>query len=323
MTFFEFLMAVGDNQLLNVWDQAKHSNNYIHIPFIHDRFTQVFKDYLYVGGMPEAVKVYVQNLNNQNMAYDKIRRVHHSILNTYFDDIPKYTKRSKLAEFSQACFNFTLNHIAESNFKLSDVAKTNSKVIRDAFLLLKKAQIISLCFHSNATGLPLSALQNENIFKLFFLDVGLYNASRNLSYKEIFNLSGNDLVEKGAIVEQFVAQHLLFIHDLVLRPELFYWMNINGKNNYEVDFIFSHDSKIYPLEVKSGSNSKSKSLNQCLYKTQNGQAIKLDLKYREKFNENRNILANNSENKIVEINIHQLSIPIYFVELLKEFVNHK
>lgn len=320
MTFFEFLVAINDQQLLSAWESIRTQRDIIHFQIIHEKFLQAFKNYLFVGGMPEAVNVYVQHLSNNNDAHEKVRRVHHSILNTYMDDIPKYTKRHKAAELAQSCFKYTLNHIADSNLKYSEVSKSNSHSTRDAFYLLHKAQIINLCFHTNATAIPLSALKNEKIMKLFFLDVGLFNTFRNLTYKELFMFSGDELVEKGQIVEQFVAQHLLATTNIHVRPELFFWTNVGGKNNYEVDFIFNQGSRIFPLEVKSGANTKSKSLNQCLFKTKLYHAILLDLKYREKFLIEKKLAATSSNNEMVELNIKQYAIPVYFTELLPELL---
>lgn len=85
---------------------------------------------------------------------------------------------------------------------------------------------------------------------------------------------------KGKNGEQFIAQHLRFLDPKDINAELFYWLRGKKKGAAEVDFVISKDSKIYPIEVKSGATGKMRSLWQFLAEKNISDGIKMDLKYR-------------------------------------------
>lgn len=72
------------------------------------------------------------------------------------------------------------------------------------------ARIIHPCFHTNASGLPLKSQMDESVFKLFFLDVGLFNTEIESSWASIMESRNDELLLKGVLCEQFVAQHFAY-----------------------------------------------------------------------------------------------------------------
>lgn len=155
-----------------------------------------------------------------------------------------------------------------------------SRDIRKVLWLLKQARILHFCYHTNASALPLSAQSDQSVFKLYFLDVGLFNYMTGVTWDSIRNLKDSELITKGTIAEQFAAQHLAYLDKGLEEPSLFYWLRDKKTENAEVDFVISRLEKIIPLEVKSGQSGRLKSLVQFVEKNKTAEAFRFDLKDR-------------------------------------------
>jgi len=274
MDFEEFLLALGETQLLDFLDSFDLK---VFPQSFYERLFTHFKEFLYVGGMPEAVETFARTSD-----FDKVRTVQKSILLTYRQDIPKYSKRSRLAHYISNTLDYTLSHIGHK-VKFSDVAKTNSQVVKDAIHILNQAHLIRPCFYTNSSKLPLFSQVDSSTMKLYFLDVGLMNAAMDLSFSTLFKFSGEELMTKGIIVEQFIAQHLRSQRFLNEQQSLYYWLNEKKGASAEIDFILEHLGKIVPIEVKSGATGKMKSLFQFIARKKIDTGVKIDLKFRTKW----------------------------------------
>lgn len=250
MQFTEFLEALGEEVLLEYVRNPKES----FMEAVHAKCIIRYKEFLFVGGMPEAVATYVNTKSPL-----EVRRIQEAIIETYRDDFAKYAKHSQIHRLRKV-FDYIPGHIGEK-VKYSEISgEERSRDLKIALDLLVKARVIIPVFHANATMIPLRSYRDENTFKLYFLDVGLANALQRVPWTEITDIFSKDFIFKGAIAEQFVAQHLYYSTNGSMEPELFYWLREKKKQNAEIDFIYPIENLLVPIEVKAESAGHMRSL---------------------------------------------------------------
>lgn len=273
MTFSEFLLAKQEHVFLEQLEKRG----------IHDESdatwieygSHLLKEYYYVGGMPEAVQCWINGGKKED-----VRDIHHAILQTYRDDIPKYSS-NKAYERASDVFKYTGAHIGEK-VVFSDISAAHSSSVRSAIDLLAKAGVIIKTVHTSCNGLPLAAGIEPATMKLFFLDIGLLNAMHGTRWSDLFSLPSEHLLTKGNMAEQFIAQHLKGTDMKNPSSELYYWLHNRRKGAAEIDFIHSYSGTIIPIEVKAGKTGKIKSLWKYIEQRQPGLVVKFDLMERRK-----------------------------------------
>lgn len=305
MTFTEFLMACGDNILVNRIGALPIDQT------TFDLLEKKYREYLFVGGMPAAVKEYTTKGNPEN-----VRKIHQDILYTYKDDINKYTNGSSTLKTSKV-FDRISGFIGRK-FKYSEfLAEYPARDIRKSLDLLSSARVIHFCFHTNASGLPLKSQMDESIFKIYFLDVGLYNTEMGTPWESLLFQSADELLNKGAICEQFVAQHLAYLGDGSEMPALFYWLKDKKADKAEVDFIVSKRGEIYPLEVKAGAVGHLKSLSFFMLEKKYQKALRLDLRYRPTDYQTKIQLSLVVGEERHKVQYQLTNWPVFFIEAFK------
>ena len=246
-SFYEFLGAMGKTNLLAVLSQKPEYTVAFHEQLIHQ-----FNQYTIIGGMPEAVQRYA---DTQDIV--TIEDVYETLVQAYKDDSEKYVRGNKLTEVVRFILSYgwgfsgetiTLGNFANSGYKSREVGK--------AFRLLEKAMILELVYPVSSTQMPIIP-ETKRMPKLIWFDTGLVNYQAGIR-KEI--IGSTDMVDswRGHLAEQITAQELLSIEDRVGQHRSF-WARPN--NGAEVDFIFTHNSRLYPIEVKSGTNAHLRSLH--------------------------------------------------------------
>ncbi|MFK5986204.1 MAG: AAA family ATPase [Pseudomonadota bacterium] len=252
LDFEEFLMATGNDKLVSFLENYQLNDN---IPeSIHNKllyFTQLF---FIVGGMPAAVRDY-SNGNNLSEA----QREHQSIIQTYEDDFSKYRKKSdhkRLQKVFQKLPALIGNKLKYVNIDPNDRAKD----LANSLELLEMAKIFYRVKHSSANGTPLRAEVDDKVFKPLFLDIGLASSSLGLKLTSLTNKNNNLMVDQGALTEQFIGQHLLYIHPYYEKPELFYWNREARNSSAEIDYLLTVQTIVVPVEVKAGKTGTLKSL---------------------------------------------------------------
>ena len=245
-SFSEFLGAVGKNNLLAVLSQKAE-----YTVAFHEQLMHLFNQYTIVGGMPEAVQQYAETQDVIG-----IEDVYETLVQAYKDDSEKYVRGNKLTDVVRFILSYgwafsgetiTLGNFANSGYK--------SREVGEAFRLLEKAMLLELVYPVSSTQLPIIP-ETKRMPKLIWFDTGLVNYQAEIR-KEI--IGSTDMVDswRGHIAEQITAQELLALEDRVGHHRSF-WAKPN--NGAEVDFIFAHNSKLYPIEVKSGTNAHLRSL---------------------------------------------------------------
>lgn len=245
-SFSEFLGAIGKNNLLAVLSQKAE-----YTVAFHEQLMHLFNQYTIVGGMPEAVQQYAETQDVIG-----IEDVYETLVQAYKDDSEKYVRGNKLTDVVRFILSYgwafsgetiTLGNFANSGYK--------SREVGEAFRLLEKAMLLELIYPVSSTQLPIIP-ETKRMPKLIWFDTGLVNYQAGIR-KEI--IGSTDMVDswRGHIAEQITAQELLTLDERVGQHRSF-WAKPN--NGAEVDFIFAHNSKLYPIEVKSGTNAHLRSL---------------------------------------------------------------
>ena len=248
MSYYEFLNAIGNEQLSQMLSDLDEVRS---IPEpLHNKLIENFKLYLYVGGMPEVVKTYIET-NDIKL----VREFQNNILNAYKRDFSKYTDKNQAMKTIEL-WDSIPSQLAKENkkFKYSEVRKkARASTFESTIEWLKSAGLINLAYNISKPELPISGYSDLNKFKIYLLDCGLLGAMLNLSSQSIIN--PDDIYKKynGAFIENFVAQELM----LSRYDKLYYW---TSKGTAEVDFIIQNNNDVYPVEVKSGSSLRMKSL---------------------------------------------------------------
>jgi uncharacterized protein len=274
LSFDEFLSALEKPQLV---DYIQNYNWPEQIPlFIHEELLKYFKEYIIVGGMPEAVASWVRDFSMQNLA-----RVHFNLLSTYRDDFPKYSKRLESDIFEdvlRAVPKFLGNKFVYSDVNPNDATQSALKIpaIKKALQLLCKARVAHKIEATAANGLPLGAEVNERYNKIILIDVGLCSASLDLSLDRLQSVDELNLINKGGIAEQVVGQLLRTIFPLYQEPALYYWLRTERGLNAEVDYVIQHRGTIVPIEVKAGTAGTLKSLHQFMRLKQLPKAVRIN-----------------------------------------------
>ncbi|MCH5312036.1 MAG: ATP-binding protein [Prevotella sp.] len=245
-SFMEFISAVGRNNLLEVLNNPNYTMAF------HEELMALFNQYTIVGGMPEVVQRYA--ITHDMYVLDN---VYETLIQAYKDDVEKYVRGNKLTEVVRYILNtgwakageaVTLGGFGESQYGAREVG--------EAFRLLSKAMLLELVYPTTSSRVPaLAELKRKP--KLIWMDCGLVNYQAQ-ARKEL--IGADDILDvwRGRIAEQIVAQELLTLNSRVGETRSFW---IKERNKAEVDFIFIHDSTVFPIEVKSGHNSRLRSLH--------------------------------------------------------------
>ncbi|MDR0485918.1 MAG: DUF4143 domain-containing protein, partial [Elusimicrobiota bacterium] len=213
----------------------------------------LLKEYFYIGGMPEALKVYAQNKN-----FDEARKVQSNILDAYYADFAKHIPAREIAKV-KLIWDSVPAQLGKENkrFLYSDMKQGGrGREYENALKWLEDSGLIYKINRISLPNIPLAAYLEAAIFKLYMPDIGLLSARTGLLPQDY--ILDNDKIfnhYKGMIAEQFVLQELSVLQE---KMPLYYWAN--NKNTAEVEFAVQYKGEVIPIEVKAGKNIKSESL---------------------------------------------------------------
>ena len=262
MSFDEFLVATGNMGWVDVKRDASPQNPVFDA--LHGKLVEAFRNYLMVGGMPEAVSAWVETGD-----YLKCQQVQDDIMLAYEDDFAKYEDKADPMLLRQ-----TLRSVAQQiggKFVYSQVqGGYRSEKVKAALELLKDAGLIRPTVHTAANGIPLGAEINDKFVKYIFLDsglllrlLGLENTSGQSELSKLILVgAASDLVNKGHVTEMVAGLELLKYNTPTQRHDLYYWQNLARGAQAEVDYVIVRDAKVVPIEVKAGTSGSMKSMYQ-------------------------------------------------------------
>ena len=247
LSFREFLDALDENQLLELLT----SGDIELISTFRDRYITLLKTYYFVGGMPEAVRTYIES-----KSWQKVRQIQNTILTAYDSDFGKHAPVSIVPRIRQIWNNIPAQLSRENKKYVYGLIRkgARAKDYELALLWLEDAGLIYRVSRIETPRIPLKAYENFDAFKIYTLDVGLLTAMTDLSAQTL--LEGDEIFTefKGALTEQYVLEELKNRHLYAA-----YWSRDKG-SQAEVDFIVQLDDLIGPIEVKAEENLQSNSL---------------------------------------------------------------
>jgi predicted AAA+ superfamily ATPase len=249
MDFEEFLWASGQTWLIEQI-RGHYQDNSPMESTLHEQALSLYRIFLVVGGMPEAVEQYLDGKNYQ--------AIHKNIIADYVSDMTKYCAGAQALRNIDT-YNSIPTQLSRENKKFTYTAikkDANGRTHYPSILWLKDARVALRCFKSTKGDIPPKASEDKNCFKFYLSDTGLlcYQLQINEANLEVFNQNF-----RGAITENFVACALQNKIES-LTEELHYWKNDEKKGSAEVDFLLSTDQGTIPLEVKSSENVQAKSM---------------------------------------------------------------
>lgn len=266
LSFREYLCAMGYERLHDQLSAVSLDKPLDKI--IHEKLLALVREYMFIGGMPDAIKTYIDTQDFSAVQYKQT-----VLLNTYRNDFGKYSKHIH-HKFLQKVFDMTPLLVGQQvKYNKIDDAML-SRDLKEAILNLNHAGVIRSVYSSSASGLPLKALINDKKFKLLFLDVGLLIRATQVSAHQLFN-ENLHLIHQGGISEQLVGQELLVYQDCLLEPELHYWSRDVVGSQAELDYLVTQNSQILPIEVKAGSTGSLKSLHQFMKEKNSSLGIRI------------------------------------------------
>jgi len=306
LTFKEFLSAVSP-ELIKYLSDFRPGRE---IPLAaHRKLLNRQREYLFVGGMPEAVQIYVAE-----GSLTEVSAVLRSFADTYQDDFAKYAKQRDLVLLQQV-FRYIPRGLGKK-VKYSNIMREEpSQRIKTAIELLANARVCHQVFHSHCTGAPLFADINANAYKLLFMDAGMANNICGNDWIFLESADDRKLINEGGLAEQFIGQHLLNPNKA---PQLTYWLREARSANAEVDYVISRGDLIVPIEVKAGKSGSLKSLQQFIFYKEADIAVRFDLNL-PAVQDVEHVIRTKEGNRLVAFKL--ISLPLYLVEELPRILD--
>ncbi len=261
-SFDEFLLATSNKKAFDLLKTIPAPD------YAHAKLLSLFNTYTLIGGMPEVVKSYVENND-----IVKLGNIYEALIVSYLDDVEKYANSEKDTRILRFVIR---NAFIEAGNRIKFTQFANSKYraedISEAFTILEKTHLLKLIYPTTNVQLPIQA-NNRKSPKLQLLDTGLVNYFSGAN-KEAF-LSDNLMnVYKGKIVEHIVAQELRQVFNSQLH-NIHFWVREKKQSNAEVDFVIPYEGLLIPIEVKSGSSGRLRSLHQFIDNAPHNFAVRL------------------------------------------------
>ncbi|MCL2222653.1 MAG: ATP-binding protein [Oscillospiraceae bacterium] len=249
LDFEEFLWALGEDRLCcDIRSSFELSEALPH--GLHEKALEYYRQYLITGGMPMAIRTFCET-----GSFLTVPDVQSKIINDYISDMAKYASNSESVKI-RAAFDSIPVQLAKDNkkfqYKLAMKGGT-ANLFGTAIDWLLFAGTVLKCERISQGTMPLSAYRDLSGFKLYMGDVGLLMLKSGISQQSILSAGIAETPFLGAVAENYVAQSLV-----CNGYSIFYW---TSEGIAELDFVIQKDNDIIGIEVKSGTRTKSKSLN--------------------------------------------------------------
>lgn len=263
LTFEEFLMALGEEQLIKLMKDGETEV----IDTLSGRFVDCLRQYYYTGGMPAVVKEYITSGNLQS-----VRQLQKQILFDYRRDFSKHAPAEQVPRINLVWDSIPAQLARENKKFIYGALKKGgrAKEFEMAIQWLIDAGLVYRVYRANKPSLPLKFYEDLSAFKLFSLDVGLMGAMADSPAEAVF-VNNQAFVEyKGAMTELYVLTQL--------QPTgipIYYYSSNDSLS--EIDFLVQSGARIVPIEVKAEVNVKSKSLSAFIQKHPDLTGLRLSL----------------------------------------------
>lgn len=269
MSFIEFLLASNKMTLAK---KIMHHRADEALPLvIHNQCLALLGEYMLTGGMPYAVKVWLENRD-----IVATQKIHRDIIEAYNQDFEKYAEKHQL-KYMELLFN-KIPFLISQPFKYTHLESPFQKrELEPCLNLLVKANIINKIMRTSGNGIPLGADVHFDKFKLLFLDIALCQTILGFTLKEWILDPLTVFCNKGALCEALIGQELLAYSPNDMKINLYYWQREARGSAAEVDYLISQHDQVIPIEVKSGKGNTLKSLHLFMQEKNSTLGIKFSL----------------------------------------------
>jgi len=255
MSFEEFLLALGDERYLDYL--SKFTKKSLTAEPIHHHLWEQLKLYYVTGGLPEVISTYLKYHDRPSLAFEEVRKKQHELIVYYYADMAKHAGKVNAMHIERIWSSIPIQLArnidgSSSKFQFKGVVpgvRRYQQLVGPIDWLEAAGLIIKVAI-ANSGLPPTKAYTEENKFKLMIFDIGILGALSDLSPS--FILAQDYGSYKGYFAENFVAQEF---QTKGIR-QLYSW----HEGHAEVEFLREIQGKIIPIEVKSGSVTRAKSL---------------------------------------------------------------
>ena len=264
MNYGEFLLAKGEKQAYELLEERKFDITNL----LHEKFVDLLRQYYYVGGMPEAVKKFVET-----GALNEVRRIQKEILSGYERDFSKHAPKEQ-TEKIRLVWKSIPSQLFKDNKKFIYGALrqgARAKDFEEAIAWLADAGLLYKVPRCSKTALPLGIYEDFSVFKLYLHDVGLLGAMVDTDAAQV--LINNQIFSeyKGGMTEEYVLQEMKCRR---IAP-IYYYKTDDSR--LELDFVIQHEGKLLPIEVKAEGNVRANSLTKLLHSDPQLQAVRFSM----------------------------------------------
>lgn len=252
MDMEEYLLAMGEEELVQRIRTCYSANSPMSSA-LHDAALRLYRQYLVIGGMPEAVARFIDTQD-----YTQVRHVQKTIQMDYLNDMSKYQESSTEIKKTRLTYSTVSVQLSKKNVRLQyKIIKKGGRAaeFKNAIQWLVSGNLLSQVYRAGQIMKPLDNYKDIDDFKVFLSDIGLLCAQKDLRPDDIFFMEEELTDFKGGMTENYVNTQLV-----KNGFRTFYWRNEKGTK--EVDFVISLNSKLIPVEVKSGEHVGSDSLKE-------------------------------------------------------------
>ncbi len=248
VSFEEYLIALGEEQLLVEFRKTPVEK------YAEPALFAAFRTYALLGGMPEIIQHY-----SAHRDITALGPIYDALISSYLQDAEKYAKNEQQLQIIRFAIHqaiFRAGH--RTTFQEFGNANYSSKAIGEVLRALEKTHLLHILHPVTGTTLPLEPDYKKSP-RIQFLDTGLINYFAGLQ-KDILGTKDLSSVYQGKLIEHLVGQELLSFQSLSLQ-KLHFWVRYKKQSDAEIDFIYPYQSKLIPIEVKSGPKGHLKSLH--------------------------------------------------------------
>lgn len=252
MDMEEFLLAMGEEDLVSRIHDCFDTNSAL--PYaLHQAANMLYRQYLAIGGMPEAVSRYVDTKD-----YLQVRHTLETIGMDYLDDMSKYQGNANEIKKTRLTYGTVAVQLSKKNTRFQyKIIKKGARATEyeNAIEWLVSANLIHRLYRAEQIMKPLENYRDIDDFKIYLSDMGLLTSQKGILPNDIFFMEDELTDFKGGMTENYVCTQLVRAGF-----KLHFWRNDKGTK--EVDFIIVQNGKLIPVEVKSGEHTKSESLDE-------------------------------------------------------------
>lgn len=262
LNFTEYLEAIGHQAAL------EQMNSLPVKPFAHPILLDLFNRYAIIGGMPEAVSVFIAKDSLTDLP-----KVYESIWSTYQNDVEKYTSNDSERNVIKHIMA-TAHLYVDQRIKFQNFGKSNyrSREVGEAMRNLDDAKIIQLIYPTTDVDIPVKPDLRKSP-RLQFLDTGLINHALGIQ-ADMLGFKDLSKSYKGAVIPHLITQELISLNTINSKKPNF-WIREKNQSSSEVDLVYSYRDKIIPIEIKSGATGTLRSLHQFVERSDHPYAVRM------------------------------------------------